>query len=153
MVPDGLTVSEIKVTKGVLTVSDYNTDDIVPANTGVMVSASSAGNKTIVLSDETGTSVLGANNMLRPSSAAMNDTGYEYFRLTMHNGTTIGFYYGAADGAAFTIGENKAYLAVPATEAGVKGFALFADEDETAIETIEGECENVAPAYNLMGQR
>ena len=116
VVPEGLTVSEISVIDNELLVEDYATGDVVPANTGVLMSATTAGDKTITLSAEAGTSVLGEDNMLKPSgdagitAANMTVADTKFYRLTMHNGTTIGFWWGAADGAAFDLAANKAYL-------------------------------------------
>jgi hypothetical protein len=43
----------------------------------------------------------------------------------MHNGTDLGFYWGAKEGAAFAVAANKAYLAVPkAAGARIQGFSF-----------------------------
>ena len=73
----------------------------------------------------------------------------------MHNGTQIGYYWGAATGAAFALAANKAYLAVPVAAAR-SGFNLFGDDDTTGIEAVDinTESANVAREYyNLNGQR
>lgn len=157
VVPEGLTVSEIAVNGNALVLEDYATGAIVPANTGVIVSATTAGDKTVVLSNEAGTSVLGDDNALRPTgdgitAAQMSeaDANSLYYRLTMHNGTELGFWWGAENGAAFEIAANKAYLVAP-TGAGVKGFNFF--DNETAIKQVSGETEEEQATFNLMGQR
>ena len=133
VVPADLTVSTIKVADGKLAITNYSTGDVVKANTGVMVSSTTAGDHTVVLSNETGTEKDG--NMLKASGdagidatamTAASDSNTKFYRLTMHNGTTIGFWWGAAEGTAFALGANKAYLAVPA-DAQVSGFSF--DED------------------------
>lgn len=152
-VPTGLTVSAVSVDdEGKLVVTPYETGDIVKANTGVMVSATSAGEKTIVLSTETGTEITG--NMLKASSVAMSGENL-FYRLTMHNGTQIGYWWGAENGAAFTIAANKAYLAVPKTitPAKISGFTF--DDTTTGINgiNVNDTFDANAPMYNLAGQR
>lgn len=136
VVPADLTVSEIKVADGKLALTNYATDDVVPANTGVMISSATDGAHYVMLTSD-GTSKLGTNNMLKASGdagiddtamTAASDSDTKFYRLTMHNGTQIGFWWGAAEGAAFALGANKAYLAVPAA-AQVSGFSF--DEDMT----------------------
>jgi hypothetical protein len=160
VVPSGLTVSALKVDgDGKLVVMDYAEGDIVKANTGVMVSATTAGDKTITLSSEVGTEKDG--NLLKPSGDAGIDadgmstaaSGCKYYRLTMHNGSTLGFYWGAASGAAFDLAANKAYLAVPAGSPAPEFFGFGGDV--TGIDSIENGKLNIenAEVYNLAGQR
>ena len=160
VVPSGLTVSEIKIVEGKLDITNYNTDDIVPANTGVMVSSTTSGNHTITLSDEAGTSVLGANNMLKPSGdagitaddMAAAAPNCKYYRLTMHNGTQIGFWWGAESGAAFALSANKAYLAVP-TGGSAPSFLWF-DNGSTGVDEVRGKMEEVrGDFFDLQGRK
>ena len=161
VVPAGLTVSALKVDgDGKLVVLDYAEGDIVKANTGVMVSATTAGDKTITLSAETGTEKAG--NLLKASgdagiiAANMDEADTKFYRLTMHNGTTIGFYWGAENGAAFNLAANKAYLAVPESElAPAPSFFWFNENTLTGIKAIDNgqlTIEN-SEVYNLAGQR
>ena len=173
VVPSDLTVSEIKVVDGKLTVGNYETDDVVPANTGVMVSSTTSGDHYVTLTTKAGTSVYGSANMLMPSgngitTAEMAEAapGCKYYRLTMHNGTTLGYYWGAADGAAFDLGANKAYLAVPIASARLTGFDM-ADSETTDIRVkgiVNSERQRVgdgtsgmefaaAAVYDLQGRR
>ncbi len=173
VVPSDLTVSEIKVVDGKLTVGDYATGAVVPANTGVMVSSSTAGVHYVTLTTEEGTSVYGSANMLMPSGNGITAEGMataapgcKYYRLTMHNGTTLGYYWGAADGAAFDLGANKAYLAVPTASARLTGFDM-ADSETTDIRVkgrVDSERQRVgdgtsgmefaaAAVYDLQGRR
>lgn len=159
VVPADLTVSEISVADDKLTVADYDTGDIVPANTGVMISSTTSGNHTIVISDVAGTSVLGSSNMLRATGStgitaedmASADASSLFYRLTMHGGSTLGFYWGAADGGAFAVAAQKAYLAVPVgTARSISSFNL-SDNGATIIKliTIPSAQEKT---YNLRGQ-
>ena len=156
-VPADVTASEIAVDNdGVLTVTDYAAGDVIPACTGVMLSSATAGEKTITYAN--GGTALTEDNCLRPSMLGItadkmssNDANSKFYRLTMHNGEQIGFWWGAAEGAAFAVAANKAYLAVPNSAAGVRqGFAFGAEATGIAtLQTAAGQ----QPVYNLQGQR
>ena len=159
VVPEDLTVSAVSVSGGKLVVTDYNTGDIVKANTGVMVSSATAGEHTVLLSSEEGTEISG--NMLKGSGdagitateMAEADANCTYYRLTMHNGTQIGYWWGAEDGAAFALAANKAYLAVPTAE-GAPALGLWVDGETTDIKSLtpalsQGE----GVYYDLSGRR
>lgn len=149
-VSNDIIVSEITVENGELLVKNYVSGAIVPANTGVMVSAMEGGDYTVELSDEEGISVLGTDNMLKPGSEAMSGD-CKFYRLTMHGGKTLGFFWGAAEGAAFSIAADKAYLAVPTTmAANIQGFTF--SDTETGINGINA-AEGKQAIYNLQGQR
>ncbi len=141
--PEGVTVSEIGIdNSGKLDVEEYAEGDIVPANTGVMISSINAGAKTFT-SAKGGTSVLDTDNCMHASNYGITAEDMvaaapscKYYRLTMHNGNQIGFWWGAEGGAAFALAANKAYLAVPsATDAPSMG--LWIDDDTTGIQSIE----------------
>ena len=159
IVPADLTVYEVSVIGGEMLLEAYAKDDIVPANTGVLV-AGTAGEHNVVLSTG-GTSKLGPDNMLRATGAGINadamrtaDDGCKFYRLTMHEGTQIGFFWGAKDGAAFAVAANKAYLAVPNTEAGlVKGFRFGENTDAISEIMSNGENEKMSAIYDLSGRR
>ena len=159
VVPADLTVSEITIVDNKLQVNDYETGAIVPANTGVMVSSATAGEHTVALATG-GTSVLGDDNMLKASgddgktAAQMDAENTLFYRLTMHNGETIGYYWGAENGAAFAIAANKAYLAVPASAAAqLRGYTF--DDVATSITDINtnDNTKGDNAIYNLSGQR
>lgn len=159
VVPSDLEVSVIAVVDGSLFVEAFNTGDVVPANTGVMVSAMEGGNYTITLNNKYGVDPLeGAyENALRPSgdgitaeSMANADANCTYYRLTMHNGTQIGFAWGAAEGAAFNLAANKAYLAVPKS-ASVKSLVWFTGEED-AIKNVEEKTFDTV-IYDMQGRK
>ena len=160
VVPSDLTVSEITVANGKLQLADYATDDVVPANTGVMVSSATAGEHSVALSGQDGTSKLGTNNMLKASgNSGIDVVGMStaapsclYYRLTMHDGKTIGYYWGASGGGAFTLEANKAYLAVPQSLAR-EGFNFF-DNDSQSIDGLIREANNnSSEVYDLQGRK
>ena len=148
VVPANLIVSEIGIVDGLIVTESYETGDVVPAKTGVLVAALDGGNYTINLSDKAGESVLGEENALKASSVAMTGDN-KFYRLTMHKGEQIGFWWGAEDGAAFSIEANKAYLAVSNEAAEAKANFWFGGE--TAIKNINANSNKVI--YNLAGQR
>ena len=156
VVPEGLTVSEVKVTDGELNLSNYTAGAVVPANTGIVVSASTAGEKVIKFSGRTGTSVLGEDNMLKPSgdegitASAMEVAGTKFYRLTMHNNLELGFWWGAADGGAFDLASNKAYLAIPDGVGAHEGLTFG---DATSIGSVKNVKVEDGVYYNLAGQR
>ena len=163
VVPEDLRVSEIAVNDGNLTMEYYTEGDVVPANTGVMVAAlqdNGSYSYTINLTSEPGTSKLEDNNRLMGTGGvaitaeqmAAANTDCIFYRLTMHNGTEIGYWWGAADGAAFALAANKAYLAVPKT-AAAKLSGLWISDDVSAINAVSATETDDAPAYNLAGQR
>lgn len=145
-VPSDLTVAAVSVAGGQLTVTPYETGDIVKAGIGVMVSASTAGEKTVYLTGAEGSEIGG--NMLKGtgnsgiSASSMAKSGYKFYRLTMHNGTQIGFYWGAANGAEFDLAANKAYLEVPDGQTAAPA-RFWMEEDATNIESIEAAEEGV----------
>lgn len=147
VVPSDIIVAEVGVIDGELLVDEYDSGDIVPANTGVMVYSDAANSYEIVPTTTAGTSVLGNDNCLRPTGSGITkaamaaaDADSEFFRLTMHEGTQIGFWWGAAEGAAFDLGANKAYLAVAKDNLGLGSEArsgLWFGDNEEALESIE----------------
>ena len=160
VVSEDIEVSEVKVVEGKLVVDSYATGAVVPANTGVMVAALEGGNYVVNLSSETGTSVFGNGNMLKPAVTAITADDMsaaapscKYYRLTMHNGTDIGFWWGAAEGTAFALAANKAYLAVPTSVgAPAQGFG-FGDDETTGIGATLNDNVNDNVIYDLSGRR
>ena len=69
---------------------------------------------------------------------------------------SVGFYFGKTNGAAFTNGAHKAYLAVPANEAKAMAY-LFREADEngetTGVSTFEHGAWNTEQYYSIDGRR
>ncbi len=126
----------------------------VPAGTGVLVKSSST-SVTYYMSAGSDLDELlpvTADNLLRPATAQMTGD-CKFYRLAYDNYTAktgLGFYYGAANGAAFTCKAGGAYLAVPAAVASVKGFTLGSLED--AIKSVE-MAEQSGAIYDMQGRR
>ena len=154
---DDLEGQVVKVdNSGKLTVQTaYEGGDVVPANTALLIYAIEANNYTVNYTNEDGAD-FSDENMLKGTLSADEYTEGDnclFYRLTMHNGTTIGFWWGAEDGAAFKPGANKAYLAVPNGQAqNARGFVF--GEETTGIAEIEAmKAVGNEKFYNLAGQR
>ena len=143
---------------GKLAVQDaYEEDDIVPVGTALLLYTieefTGTKNYTINYSNEEGTD-WSSDNMLKGTLTADEETegtNCLFYRLTMHEGTQIGFWWGAAEGAAFKPGANKAYLAVPNSAARL-GFGF--DQESTGIDaTLANKEEMNKEVYDLQGRR
>lgn len=162
VVPEDIKVSAIKLNGSKkMSLMNYDTDDVVAAGEGVLLTATKAGNHVIYLSDEEGISKAGnllvgsGNNGVEAS--AMADTDYYYYRLTMAGEPAApGFWWKSAEGAGFVLAANKAYLKILKTEASLaRGFSLSDDEGETTginAALMNNERMN-NEVYNLNGQR
>lgn len=127
----------------------------IPAGTGVLLNGN-PGTYTFNVSSEAGTPV--ADNWLKGSDEeAMTEGGERYYMLSLDANSTagsVGFYWGAANGGAFTNGAHKAYLCVKPGVAGAKACYRF-DGQTTAIDGTRADKPTAADGavYNLAGQR
>lgn len=92
----------------------YAAGDVVPAKTALVVEG--AANKYYTLVAKS-TELTPANNKLHGSDEAettyVDGTDVKYYKLSYNNeGNNLGFYWGSENGAAFTNGAHKAYLAL-----------------------------------------
>lgn len=155
IVPEGVTANAYSVSGTTLNVvQTYNAGDVIPAATGVVLNGAK-GDYTFNITEENGTAAEG--NMLRGSDVDETTTGgAKYYMLSLNEASeagSVGFYYGAADGAAFTNKAHRAYLAVPeGTEAKATGYPF--NDDVTGINHIESELTNGQDAwYTIDGKR
>ena len=125
----------------------------VPAKTGVLIYSIGETVTYYVVKNKEVAPVDGDFNMLKPASEKMTE-GFKFYKLAYDNYTEktgLGFYWGAAEGGAFTVKPGLAYLAVPqAQAANVKGFSF--DGTQTGINGVEATTAKGA-IYNLNGQR
>ena len=125
----------------------------VPAKTGVLINSIDEIVTYYVVKNKEVAPVDGDFNMLKPASEKMTE-GFKFYKLAYDNYTEktgLGFYWGAAEGGAFTVKPGLAYLAVPqAQAANVKGFSF--DGTQTGINGVEATTAKGA-IYNLNGQR
>lgn len=155
-----------KSTEGVLgteeTVNIDGTDVAgyyIPANTGVLLNSQKGGEVTYYTVENKEVAAYSADldNMLMPSVAGgvfTAEPGKVYYKLAYNDykaQTGLGFYWGADNGAAFSVKAGTAYLAVPAGENAAKGFTL--NGEATGIEGVNANVENAKAIYNLNGQR
>lgn len=148
-----------QIATGTATIDEEEVEGFfVPANTGVLVQVEYDGkaeknvpyyevaNKTVAALE---------NNDLQAGNGETLPAGKVWYKLAWadasHTPSTLGFYYGAADGAPFVGTKGKAYLGLTPEQAKTISFSL-ADDAVTAIKNVEtGICTSVI--YNLAGQR
>lgn len=127
----------------------------IPAGTGVLLNGN-PGTYTFNVSSETSSAV--ADNWLKGSDEkATTEGGERYYMLSLDANSTagsVGFYWGVANGGAFTNGAHKAYLCVKPGVAGAKTCYRF-DGQTTAIDGTRADKPTAADGavYNLAGQR
>ena len=127
---------------------------MIPAGTGVVLTSENGNTYKFSISDEIGEPATG--NMLRGSDEAQTTTGGDrYYMLSLNadsDPSSVGFYYAKANGAAFTNGAHKAYLALSAAQA--KAFSYPFNETD-GIETITNEHHKTTNGiwYTIDGKR
>lgn len=132
----------------------------VPAGVAVLLySASKPEKVTLNLNTATSDSRTFASNKLHGSDVAIQTTGGgegdKYYKLTYNNSNKekFGWFWGTADGGAFTSPAHKAWLVLPAT-VGARTFLSLPGEDVTGIATIENRQQNADNVwYDLNGRR
>ncbi len=134
-VPAGVTAYTYKFnSSGRVEVSHtYSSGSVVPAGTAVVLNATTAAAYGFALTDEEGTA--DENSHLKGSDTAATTTGgVKYYKMSLNaaqEAGTLGWYWGADNGGAFTNGAHKAYLAVPASLASKVTAASFLISGET----------------------
>lgn len=139
----------------------YNSGDVIPAGTGVLLKGGKG--NSFYLSASESTEMAPEDNLLH---ATLNDEmtnvagADKYYKLSYDRatGTEIGFYWGAENGGAFMNKGGKAFLAIPASlqAAQLTGFSLFNLDNNQTVTGIEHA--TVTPAatlrvYDLNGRR
>jgi hypothetical protein len=155
-VPEGVTASTQKTVGGKLSTSkEYAAGAVVPANAAVVLHGT-PGNYQFAVTAENG-EIDTENQLLgTDTETALDADANSYFYWLSTNAAgdpaSVGFYWGAEGGAAFTNGAHKAYLKV-AKSAGAKSAYLF--NETTGIHQIvnNGSLDMDAPMYNVAGQR
>ena len=125
IMPEGVEGGIITAVDGQSLSIDYRyvAGDVVPAQTGLLL----RGEQAVYRYNTTQTDLVApAENMLTGLLVDGETTAEGdvlYYKLANDATDGLGFYWGAADGGAFYIAANKAYLAVPKAM-GVRGFSL-----------------------------
>ena len=156
----------------------YNTiaNGIIPKGVPVILKSNNKRGGTYTLTSTTESATYSGENLLHGSSSqtmtsnvngvsTSGNSSYVYYKLAYGksgsvNANKFGWYWGANNGAAFSIEGGKAWLALPITNAQSKRAVLFIDDDmsiddATSIDNIEQSCNNEANSiqYNMAGQR
>ena len=151
IVPEGVEASAITVESSSMTKSKvYASGKIIPKGTGVLIQAAK-GDYNFRATSEEGEAA--ANNMLRGSDKAEETTGGDIYLMLSLNAkkdpNSVGFYYGKPNGAPFTNGAHKAYLALTKEEAAGAKYVWFDTTDINGIEAAESS----ADIYTATGVR
>ena len=140
-------INEQQIQRGTV----YETGQTIPAGEAVVLEGVTGSYQFVI--DAESTAQPTAENMLKGSDEAAETTGEgKFYKLTVKkiNGEDlVGFYFGAADGAAFTNAAHKAYLVV---DDAVDAKFFLLDGEATGINTI-AKFANDGQVYNLQGVR
>ena len=159
--PEGLTAytysikQDGDVTK-LVSSHQFNAGDIIPANCAVVVKGK-PGDYSIDLLEPTSTEKY--ENVLKGTNyekVIENDANKRYYMLSLDNkGENVGFYWGAADGRAFTNKAHGAYLAIEKSANGkVTSFVLNPEgECATGITSVKTDSKMASAIYDLSGRR
>lgn len=137
----------------------YAAGDVVPAKTALVVEGAANKYYTLVAAS---TELTPANNKLHGSDEAettyVDGTDVKYYKLSYNNeGNNLGFYWGSENGAAFTNGAHKAYLALNSETllSQSRGFSLadLAHGVTTGINTTVKSATQSNFIYDLNGRR
>lgn len=137
----------------------YAAGDVVPAKTALVVEGAANKYYTLVAAS---TELTPANNKLHGSDEAettyVDGTDVKYYKLSYNNeGNNLGFYWGSENGAAFTNGAHKAYLALDSETllSQSRGFSLadLAHGVTTGINTTVKSATQSNFIYDLNGRR
>ena len=147
---------------GVITKTEaYTEGSQVPAQTALLIGgAPGTDYYPAVLKEDVTATYSGENYMEGRRTAegysnSQKGVAVYYYKLALNSASKPGFYYGAADGAAFQLTKpTTAYLAVPQSITPVNGYLIDFDGEETGISTIAPTNGNADGAiYNLNGIR
>ncbi len=157
LLPEGLSAATYTydaATKKVRPNVTYAAGSSIPADEAVVLKGEASATYTLTEAKKA-ESEKDADNRLKgldeEGSVEIPTAVFKYYWLGAKDGVP-GFYYGAANGAPFTLGAHKAFLALSENEAAeAVGFELF---DVNAINALENTENGTNDAiYNLNGQK
>ena len=159
--PEGLTAYTYSIKQDgdvmkLVSSHQFNAGDTIPANCAVVVKGK-PGDYSIDLLEPTSTEKY--ENVLKGTNYAKvieNDATKRYYMLSLDNkGENVGFYWGAADGRAFTNKAHGAYLAIEKSVNGkVTSFVLNPEgECATGITSVKTDSKMASAIYDLSGRR
>lgn len=161
---DGVNVYSVSDLEESTLVLSQISDNIVPANTGVILKTVAKASQDMKIYyapyQEVTTDKTVGTNMLYPASKNKSElSGNKFYMLSYGDKdltpTTLGFYWGAANGGAFKSREGSAYLAVPVSSSAKSYTFAYSEYETDGISNVKLETGNQKPAYtyNLAGQR
>lgn len=157
-VPEDITFTTVGINKdGQMTLTDFSANSVIPASTGLVVSAAEPGVYEYAASGKkstnpTGNHLKGDVKDITADDMTAANPECTFFRLAKPAGESLGFWWGAPDGNGFSLGACKAYLAVPNSFSAAKGFSFG-----SAVSSLKAIHAHETPRsgiiYNLHGQR
>lgn len=157
ILPDGLTAAAVTASNDLQSAKVnylYAAGDVIPAYTPLLIKGT-AGSYTLSPATDSGTTH-GQNDLRGTTTDSITTGGKTYYKLalgTAGDASTVGFYWGAHAGAAFTNEAHHAYLPL-ATTTGVKGLSLIEQDASTGLQsTATSDTAAPQPLYNLQGRR
>ena len=162
VVPTGVKAAVVTANgEGIRNDYRYNSGDVIPAGTGVLLKGGKG--NSFYLSASESTEMAPEDNLLHGTlnDEMTNVAGADkYYKLSYDRatGTEIGFYWGAVNGGAFMNKGGKAFLAIPASlqAAQLTGFSLFDLNNNQTVTGIEHATTMPAATlrvYDLNGRR
>lgn len=169
--PEGVTGYLVRVSDGNLTEEPYygvgkTGGEIIPAGTAVLLQGTAATQYTLTAVEEADlgvgetmptTPAFSLNNLLGLSAqgttaapAGESAADYRFYKFTTRGGQDVGWYYGAADGVAFTLPAGKAYLAVKKAAAAAAPQAAMPMADATMAKGTDVTIVGYASLYSDM---
>lgn len=152
-------IAESNGNGGITLKETYTEGDLVPAKTALVLNAPK-GNYDICLAESD--AIAPTNNLLHGTTTEklteVEGGTYKYYKLSYNNeGNNLGFYWGSENGAAFTNGAHKAYLALDSETllSQSRGFSLadLAHGVTTGINTTVKSATQSNFIYDLNGRR
>ena len=145
----GVTAYKASVSETTVTFTELN--QVVPANTGILLQGSDSEEVALVLATE-GTTVDGNEFLVNGNGKVFSsDDDYYYFGLKANTLT-----FGLFEPSTVAIPANKAYLKVLKTDvdgAGARALKVVFGDEATGINTVETANQMNGQTYNLSGQR
>lgn len=139
----------------------YDEGTVIPAGEAVVVHTTNDVPCTLNFKQGVALAACDTNNQLSgtdEATAITPDADYYFYGLSLNSSNdinSVGFYWMAADGAAFTNGAHKAYLKIPKSEftgmLAIKGFAF--NGTTTGVESVESSNHAPQVIYDLAGRR
>ena len=139
---------------------DGDNSDVIPGGTAVLLKGNA--NRYMLTLKPSDTTDAPAGNLLDGSDRATTTStagADKYYKLSYGHSDSeykdiLGWYYGAEEGGAFTIGAHKAWLALTNEQAGLARYFSLEDEQPTGMNEVRSKMSEVRGGYfNLNGQR